>query len=160
MYQELLEEHYLQLKTILNELKDQPPKKQLYNILSRIMSYHLHNEEKTKITTRLLLFPPTSLQEEVSEYFLKIEEYERDNLPQNISFKIEEYQRDILREIFNRGIANHEIKKKPIDDLITHFLCIMDGLFLELHYYDYDTFLDKINIVWKYYWDGVKTESL
>ena len=144
MYQELLEEHYLQLKTILNELKDQPPKKQLYNILSRIMSYHLHNEEKTKITTRLLLFPPTSLQEEVSEYFLKIEEYER----------------DILREIFNRGIANHEIKKKPIDDLITHFLCIMDGLFLELHYYDYDTFLDKINIVWKYYWDGVKTESL
>src|SRR5690625_7818185 len=107
----------------MNELKNQPPKKQLYNILSRIMSYHLHNEEKTKITTRLLLFPPTSLQEEVSEYVLKIEEYER----------------DILREIFNRGIANHEKKKKHIDDLITHLPGIMDGLFLELHYYAYDT---------------------
>src|SRR5690625_7990685 len=45
IYHELLEEHYLQLKTILNELKDKPTKNKLYNIISNIMTYHINKEK-------------------------------------------------------------------------------------------------------------------
>lgn len=139
MYQELLQEHYEQLQMILQNAKGKTTGDQLYNVLYGIMSYHFHNNQKTKITTRLLLFPPSSLQKEISEYFLKIEQYER----------------NILEEIFTKGILNGEIHKKPVENLVTHFLCIMDGLFLELHYYDKKQFLQRLEIVWAHYWEGI-----
>ncbi|MDV2887697.1 hypothetical protein RYX45_21240, partial [Alkalihalophilus pseudofirmus] len=42
---------------------------------------------------------------------------------------------EILQNIFSTGIEQGELKNQPIDDLVASFLCLMDGVFLELIYY-------------------------
>lgn len=139
MYKELLEEHYQQLIRILEEVEGKSAKEKIYQILYGVANYHLDKPDKTKLATRLMLFPPISLQQNVSEYFLRIEQYER----------------LILRDLFEKGIKNLEIKKLPLEEMVTHFLCIMDGLFLELQYYHKQQFLEKVAIIWNQYWCGI-----
>lgn len=142
VYRDLLEDHFLHLEKIVSTYEQQPPKEKLYNILIGIMDYHMREKDKTKLYMRVALFPPESLKDEMEQAFIKTE-----NL-----------QKKVLWDIFQQGIKTGDFIDRPIEEYIISFLCLMDGLFLELFYYHPTDFFNRLNIVWNQFLSGIEKQ--
>lgn len=139
IYKDILQEHLDLMKKSLYHSDVTSVKERLYYLLRSVMEYHVEQQEKTKILLRLVLFPPPIIQVEVSEYFSDLEKLER----------------AILHQIFETGLETGEIQNRDTYELVTAFLCLMDGLFLQIQYYDKETFYNYFNITWHQYWMGL-----
>ncbi|MGE7905810.1 TetR/AcrR family transcriptional regulator [Peribacillus sp. NPDC094092] len=142
VYNDLLQEHYLYIKDSIEKVANENVKEKLYQILKELSHYHLSQPLKTQSYTRLALSLPPTLNNEVKETFSEKEE------------KLSE----ILRGIFSIGIEQGDIKDQPIDDLVASFLCLMDGVFLELIYYQELKFKKRLGQIWSIYWNGIRKE--
>lgn len=140
VYQDILEDHYDHLQNSLEQAKNGSAKERLYDLLLTAVNYHLTETGKTKLFRRLMLFPPPFLHEKITENFNKIEQMES----------------KLLREIFEEGIRNQEVQPRKIEDMVTSFLCVMDGVFLEMQYYDEQEFSRRLEIIWEQYWLGIE----
>lgn len=140
VYQDILEDHYNYLQNSLKQAKNGSTKDRLYGLLLTAVNYHLTETGKTKLFRRLMLFPPPFLHEEITENFIKIEKMES----------------ELLRDVFEEGIRNKEIQPRNVQDMVTAFLCLMDGVFLEMQYYGEQEFSRRLEIIWEQYWIGIK----
>ncbi|PLR95743.1 TetR/AcrR family transcriptional regulator [Bacillus sp. T33-2] len=140
VYKDLLEDYYSYIRQSVQKGTDGTVREQLHEILKELSYYHLSQPEKTASYTRLAMSLPPTLNDEVKQTFSEMEEllYE------------------ILSEIFSKGIERGEIKDQPVDDLIASFLCVMDGVFLELLYYQEDKFKRRLEQIWGIYWNGIR----
>ncbi|RJS59371.1 hypothetical protein CJ483_04220 [Bacillus sp. PK3_68] len=140
VYQDILEDHYDHLQKSLEQARNGSAKERLYGLLLTAVNYHLTETGKTKLFRRLMLFPPPFLYKQITENFNKIEQMES----------------ELLREIFEEGIRNQEVQPRKVEDMVTSFLCVMDGVFLEMQYYDEREFSRRLEIIWEQYWLGIE----
>lgn len=139
VYKDLLEDYYSYIKDVMGKIKNSTVKEQLREILNGLSRYHLSQPEKTQAYTKLAFFLPPTLNSEIQKTF---SEMEKDLC-------------EMLESIFTEGMKREEIKAEPIEDLIASFLCMMDGLFLELLYYREEKFNRRLEQVWSIYWKGI-----
>ncbi|MFD1363322.1 TetR/AcrR family transcriptional regulator [Lentibacillus salinarum] len=138
-YKEILDDHLHLLKGQFEHRDTYSARETLHQILLIIMTYHMEETEKTKMFIRLMLFPPSFLKEDISEYFHNLENMER----------------RMLKKIFDEGITNEEIQFRDTEALVTAYLCLLDGLFLETQYYDKEEFFRRLESIWEQYWAGI-----
>ncbi len=143
VYKDLLQDYYLNIKQSIEKVAGLTVKEQLYQILYELVHYHLSQPEKTRSYTRLAMSLPPTLNNEVKETFSEMEGI----------------LCEILQNIFSTGIEQGELKNQPIDDLVASFLCLMDGVFLELIYYQETKFKKRLEQIWSIYWNGVRKEQ-
>jgi AcrR family transcriptional regulator len=116
--------------------------RKLFKILEEMYRYHIREEVITDFCRRFIMFPPEGLGNLVREEFLK-----SDLLLSNV-----------LEEIFQIGIQNGEVRKVEVKELLLSYLCLMDGLFAQLFYYDRDPIQleQRLRVNWNIYWSGIR----
>lgn len=141
VYKDLLQDNHRHIKSSIDNLTNGTVKEKLYQILEAICHYHLSQPEKTAAYMKFTFFLPPTLNDEVKETFSEMEEV----------------LGEMLESIFSEGIRQGVLKNQPIDDLIVSFLCLMDGIFLELLYYQHqeDKFKRRVEQTWSIYWNGI-----
>ncbi|MES5955810.1 TetR/AcrR family transcriptional regulator [Bacillus fungorum] len=141
VYKDLLQDHYHHVKSSIDNLINGTVKEKLYQILQSICEYHLSEPEKTAAYMKFTFFLPLSLNDEAKETFSRMEEI----------------LGEMLQSIFWEGMEKGVLKKQPIENLIASFLCLMDGIFLELLYYHHqeDKLKRRIEQTWSVYWNGI-----
>lgn len=143
VYKDLLVDYYENILASIGLVADKPIKEMLYHVLTELSHYHLSQPEKTTSYTRLAMSLPPTFNDEVQETFREME--------QQLC--------EILYDIFVDGIRKKKIKDQSADDLVASFLCVMDGIFLELIYYSEEKFKTRLEQVWRVYWNGIKLEN-
>jgi AcrR family transcriptional regulator len=139
VYKDLVDDHFSYLKQTAENRADKAVKERLYHMLKDVCDYHLSQREKTASYTRLVFFLPPNLNDEVSKIFQDIEGLHS----------------EILGEVFSKGMEEGVLKKQSLEDLVVSFLCLMDGIFLELFYYQEEKFKRRFEQVWSIYWNGI-----
>ncbi|MFF3102341.1 TetR/AcrR family transcriptional regulator [Viridibacillus arvi] len=142
VYNDLLDDQFQFIKLSMANLENATVKQLLYQMIKDVSDYHLSKPEKTAAYMRLAFFLPHELNDDIKKTFNEKEEF----------------YYEILLGIFTRGIEQGEIKRQPVEDLIASFLCLMDGIFLELYYYEEDKFKRRFEQTWNIYWNGICKE--
>ncbi|WP_079915083.1 TetR/AcrR family transcriptional regulator [Paenibacillus sp. 32352] len=144
LFEELLQEHAARVGQLLESIHDYPVKEKLFAILRDSCDTYLVSEEKITFLRRAMLFPPTFLQERLQHKFIEIERL----------FTAP------LQEIFSTGIQKGLIRDEPVEELLASYLCLMDGCFLQLFYYGRPQFEQRLEGVWRIYWEGIAAPIL
>jgi len=139
IYRDLLDEHFIKLQELMTRNEGKAPEERLKQLLQGILTYHVQHPKKTRVLLQLLLFPPEFIREDMEHLFIEREQM----------------QRELLMEIFTDALDKKVIRKQEVDDLIASFLCLMDGLFLELFYYGEKVLMEKLEQIWRVYWTGL-----
>ncbi|WP_277585070.1 TetR/AcrR family transcriptional regulator [Psychrobacillus antarcticus] len=142
VYKDLLEDQFLYIKQSLSNMENAPIKDLLYQMAKDVCNYHLSQPGKTAAYMRLAFFPTNNLNDDVKKVF----------------YDMEAFHYEILLRIFSQGVKQSIIRDQPVDDLIVSFLCLMDGIFLELFYYEEDKFKKRFEQIWNIYWNGICNE--
>ncbi|SDJ49165.1 TetR/AcrR family transcriptional regulator [Salimicrobium halophilum] len=88
---------------------------------------------------RLTFFPPEEFAEEIKQVFLRVEE----EITATITPVLEE------------GMNKNHIRPWKIGTLLTAFHTMMDGLFLEEHYYGKNVLSERKKASWEVFWSGI-----
>lgn len=111
----------------------------LFTILQDACQTYLLSEEHITFLKRAMLFPPGSLEQELRNRFAGSET---------------ELSR-VLASIFEEGIAAGIIRREKTEDLVSSYLCLLDGSFVQQFYYSRSDFESRIRSVWRLYWQGI-----
>ncbi|WP_282939881.1 TetR/AcrR family transcriptional regulator [Paenibacillus sp. RC67] len=139
LFEDLLQEHAARVGQLLASIQDYSIKEKLFAILQDSCDNYMLSEEKITFLRRAMLFPPTFLQERLQQKFIDIESM----------FTAP------LQDIFSTGIQKGLIRDEPVEELLASYLCLMDGCFLQLFYYGRPQFEQRLEGVWRIYWDGI-----
>jgi AcrR family transcriptional regulator len=139
IFEEVLEHHFQAIKQTIDGLEGSSVDQKLYQILHRAVLHHLQNEEEVVFYKRAMMFPPASLEPKLRERFSATEDL----------------LAGVLRSIFEEGMAQGVIRKRSLDDLLDAFLCLMDGVFLQMFYYDTKKYEAKLQTIWNVFWSGI-----
>jgi AcrR family transcriptional regulator len=115
-------------------------KEALYSLLvtygERMMS-----TEEVKFWLMAFYFPPDIFREEITE---KANEYIR-AFGQAIM--------PLVKRAVERGELRHDIR---VEDVVEAYLCLFDGLIIELTYGGYEKFQRRLQAAWSIFWRGVE----
>ncbi|GED71708.1 TetR family transcriptional regulator [Brevibacillus reuszeri] len=139
IFEDVLKNHYISVKAAVEEAKSGTVEQRLYQILRGAFTYHVSHEEETVFYKRAMMFPPAPLEDKLKERFGETEGM---------------LTREIL-SLLQEGIEEGVIENRPIEDLLDGFLCLMDGLFLQMFYYDEKKYEQKLRNIWKLFWSGI-----
>lgn len=139
VYEEVQAEHVRRLESLIESLKAQDVGTKLYTILSETCRNYLLDEEKAAFLKRAMLFPPSSLQQELQQRFMEAEKK----------------QSAVYREIFEAAIQEGKIAGRDADDLLAAYYCLLDGSFVQMFYYGPVQFQQRLQSVWSIFWEGI-----
>ncbi|MCO0597950.1 hypothetical protein NGI46_10775 [Peribacillus butanolivorans] len=71
---------------------------------------------------------------------------------------MEALYQEVLSGVFSKGFEQGILKDQPIVDLIASFLCLMNGIFLELLYFEEHKFNKRFNQIWNIFWNGISKD--
>ncbi|MFD1020724.1 TetR/AcrR family transcriptional regulator [Thalassobacillus hwangdonensis] len=89
---------------------------------------------------RVTFFPPECFAEVIKEKFKEVEG----------TFT------EILKDVFHKGKEEAVIRDLPFETLTASFYTVIDGLFLERHFYGEDEYLLRKEASWKVFWLGIQ----
>lgn len=139
VFDQVLHHQQIYTKQWIEQSQHQTVQKRLYQILFSACQYFLEHEQETAFLKRAMLFPPPSLKDSLRTQFLKWE--------QSIS--------SLLSSLFEEGIQKREIQPLDIENLLSSYYCLLDGSFIQLHYYGRKGFENRLDQVWKLFWAGI-----
>ncbi|CAB3392758.1 TetR/AcrR family transcriptional regulator [Kyrpidia spormannii] len=139
-FRHVLESHYLFLKRAVEAKKDAPPEEQLFSILRGLVDFHDQETELTQFYKQAYLVPPHHLKAEMDETF---RHYDR-----LLSALVD----GILQRLIDEGI----VAKGNRQAVLSAWFCLMDGIFLEMFYYPKEELDERLCMIWKIFWDGLK----
>ncbi|MDF2959994.1 MAG: TetR family transcriptional regulator [Paenibacillus sp.] len=139
LFEDVLQEQSYRTRQLISSLKNHTLEQTLFRILQDSCDNYLLSEEKITFLKRVMLFPPAFLQEQMNRQFIETERTLTDS----------------LQAIFMEGIQKGTIKEEPVEDLVASYLCLMDGCFLQLFYYGKEHFENRLQSIWRIYWDGI-----
>ncbi|MGL3806436.1 TetR/AcrR family transcriptional regulator [Paeniglutamicibacter sp. R2-26] len=111
---------------------DQSPAQRLHQILFGIGEFYLGRPALFAFHLRHLVATPAEIQSVVSGVFITAEER----------------LRDLILDAYTAGCTDGSFTPGNPDDFCNFFLCLMDGVFLQMRHYDPETFRDRLNSVW------------
>lgn len=143
--EEVFAHYYEHISSVFKSVSSETTEKKLLKILQEMYNFHLREVEETDFYRRFMMFSPEGLQERFQEEFRN-----SDKLLSNM-----------LGEIFQKAIDNGEVRKIELEDLVASFLCLMDGLFTQLFYYDkvQEKLEYRLKLNWTIYWAGIKADK-
>jgi AcrR family transcriptional regulator len=138
--EEALQREQTFLQDHVNKQENSTAKDGLYSLLvtygERMMS-----REEVKFWLMAFYFPPDVFREEVTE---KANEY-------IYTFG------EVIKPLAERAIQRGEIREDvEVDDVVEAYLCLFDGLIIELTYGGYEKFQRRLQAAWSIFWHGVE----
>lgn len=130
------------LKELVNSFNGYSTKDKLHNIFK----HYCEKSENDEIVfmKRIMLFPPEILKEKLQCMF---KEYES-------------CSNELLISILEEGLTTKAIKLYDIKDLLAIFYCLIDGIFLETHYYARKEYVSRFDSIWKLFWSAIENTDL
>ena len=125
-FQKLLEDHFSQMKKIMNEAENLPIEDILSHLLYGTVTYHKENADDTAAYISLISSPPSEIKQ-----FLK-----------NHMEQFDEWLIFSLKTALKRDYPS--ISEQQRINLTKQFLLIMDGIFWEINLYDDIKFAEQI----------------
>lgn len=111
---------------------NQPPAECLHQILFGIGDFYLSRPALFAFHLRHLVATPAEIQSAVSGAFITAEAR----------------LRDLIQYAYIAGCADGSFPRGNTEDFCNFFLCLMDGVFLQMRHYDTETFMARLNSVW------------
>ena len=115
------------------ELSDQRPENQLYQLLHKNTNY-LRNDELGLIFKRMMLFPPESLRTDIYAMFEKTE--------------------DVIRQVI-KSILVQMVNEEEWEQVFDAYLCMLDGVFEQVFYYSPEEHKKRLENSWSVFIQGV-----
>ncbi|WP_347861337.1 TetR/AcrR family transcriptional regulator [Salimicrobium sp. PL1-032A] len=129
------------LQEITYNDKDTTEKK-LYQIFDKYTEWMTDSKEG-QLFKRLTFFPPEAFAEEIKHVFLQVEAQITET----------------ILPVLEQGQAEKHIRPMDRETLLSAFHTMMDGLFLEEHYYGKDVLTDRKKASWEIFWAGIRTDE-
>jgi AcrR family transcriptional regulator len=138
----VLEDLLITEKTAYQQIRERMesgfPKENLRKLFD-LYCQRLETTEEALLWKRVTFFPPSQFKGLIEEKF----------------FQFEHSITSILFEIFEDGRELNIFRDVDKNEFAASFLCLVDGLFLEHHYYRKGLFEQRKNSVWKVYTLGI-----
>jgi AcrR family transcriptional regulator len=120
------------------QMKIDEPTKNL-RMLFDLYCKRLMTTEEALLWKRLTFFPPPQFKKMIEEKF----------------FEFENVVNVILSGIYKDARGAGILREVDGEEFAASFFCLVDGIFLEHHYYNEKVFLQRMNAVWKVYHLGI-----
>jgi AcrR family transcriptional regulator len=143
VFQEVLQDQWLAVQRMNEQLTDAPVNERLFHILQMSCCSDVLSGDKLMFLKRLTLFPPPFLQEEMKAHYLASERQ----------------MSELLKDLFLTGIQQKLIRPAPAQELIAAFYCLSDGCFLQRFYYSPEEFESRMQMSWRIFWHGIACEA-
>lgn len=140
VFEEMVQDYIGFIKQVHNEIHLEPVEKKLQYILYQSYQYKVKNPERTAFYKRAIHFPPPFLEEKI----------------RNEINKMEQESSELYRTVFVEGIQTNVIKKQELENLLAAFYCLIDGISMQMFFYDTDEFNKRLSSIWQIFWDGIK----
>jgi AcrR family transcriptional regulator len=112
-------------------------------ILFDLFCQRLMTTKEALLWKRVTFFPPDQFKDLIQEQFIYFEKVTTSIL---VSVYKEGWKRDLFQDITE-------------DEFVASFLCLVDGVFLEHHYYTVEIFHQRIESAWKVYALGISNRK-
>lgn len=139
VFDSLVQEQLVKIKAMGDTLTGKSVHDKLYSILLDACRTYWLSEENVTFLKRAMLFPPAALQEELRSRFAESEEA----------------LSSVLRSIFQEGMEEGTLRHEQAEDLLASFYCLLDGAFIQQFYYTRSDFEQRLQSVWRLYWQGI-----
>lgn len=113
---------------------------QLKGMLWRIVDYQYRDDLQMKILIRLLLFPPDVYKQNISEMMNSLEVKER----------------QMFADIFRRGMQSGELREVNPEAQAVAMINLMDGVFWSMQRYEQAEMVERLELIWEQFWEGIK----
>ncbi|PZE20711.1 TetR/AcrR family transcriptional regulator [Paenibacillus xerothermodurans] len=143
VFEDLLQEQLTRIRGLEQLLGNMSIEERLYTILQDASQSYLLGEEGITFLKRAMLFPPAALQSELRARFAVSEAA----------------LSSILANIFTEGMRNGSIRQQRSEDLLASFYCLLDGAFIQQFYYARADFEQRLQSIWRIYWQGIKASG-
>ncbi|MNN54770.1 hypothetical protein D3C81_1696040 [compost metagenome] len=60
------------------------------------------------------------------------------------------------RAIFDEGMVKGEIRKQQADSLLSAYYCLLDGIAMQMFFYEQEEFERRLKDIWDIFWAGIK----
>lgn len=139
VFKEIMKAHFAHTQKLFASLQDKTVEERLYQLLTNGLTYASEHGDAFAFYQRAMLFSPPAVQEKIRDRFLEAETW----------------LIDVLRDCFKEGIQTGVIRETNLDDLIASFLCLLDGVLIQLFYYGPEMLRRRIDGIWRIYWSGI-----
>jgi len=143
VFEDMAQDYIGFIKEMHDEMHLETVEKKLQYILYQGYQYKVKNPDQTAFYKRAIHFPPSFLETTIRHEIMKMEQQTS----------------KLYREVFEKGIREGVIKNQEIENLLAAFYCLIDGISMQMFFYDRDEFNKRISSIWKIFWDGIKNEE-
>lgn len=140
VFEEMVLDYINFINKLPHEMHSESVEKKLQYILYQSYQYKVKNPEQAAFYKRAIHFPPPFIETKI-----------RDEI-----HKMEQQSSVLYRDVFEEGIRKNEIKDQEIENLLAAFYCLIDGISMQMFFYDTDEFNKRLSSIWKIFWDGIK----
>lgn len=129
-------------KSAAEKMNFQEPLKNVRTLFD-LFCHRLVTTKEALLWKRVTFFPPEVFKDLIQKHFIHFEQV-------TTTILVSIYQEGQKQKLFS------EIKE---DEFIASFLCLVDGVFLEHHYYTEEIFRQRIESAWKVYELGISSRK-
>ncbi|MGG3916113.1 TetR/AcrR family transcriptional regulator [Rossellomorea vietnamensis] len=108
-------------------------------MLFDLFCHRLMTTKEALLWKRVTFFPPEQFKDFIQEQFIHFERVTT----------------SILVTVYKEGVNQEMFQEVSEDEFVASFLCLVDGVFLEHHYYTEKIFQQRIESAWKVYALGI-----
>lgn len=140
--EEVFQHEFMFLTTFFDSNEEEALSNRLYHLLVHYRERYEHNET-VKFWMRTMFFPPTHVYEQVmSHVYAYLDKLE-----------------DLLTSMIDLSIKNEEISPMDANSAAVAFMCLLDGVLVELLYGGSERFEKRLHAAWYVYWRGITNNS-
>ncbi|MEI2663403.1 TetR/AcrR family transcriptional regulator [Rossellomorea sp. LJF3] len=112
-------------------------------VLFDLFCQRLMTTKEALLWKRVTFFPPEQFKDIIQEHFIHFEKVTT----------------SILISVYKEGVNREMFQEVTEDEFVASFLCLVDGVFLEHHYYTDEIFQQRIESAWKVYSLGISSRK-
>ncbi|WP_127580041.1 TetR/AcrR family transcriptional regulator [Paenibacillus koleovorans] len=142
LFDDIAREHTEHLRVAIEAAGHSSLEERLFAVIRESCGDYTLSEVKSTFLKRSLFFPPAYMRKEIQGRFLEAEQS----------------LRGLLSSLFEEGVADGTLRSIDVEQLIASFLCLMDGTFIQTHYYGAEEFGKRLPDIWKLYWAGIAAQ--
>jgi len=143
VFSDVAQQEWKSVADVLSRQDDEPLEERLLDVIAHFKE-RFDGDGAMKFWMRMMFFPPASLQKNIL-----------DSMYDEYLDKIEESLVAVFLQASPRGEENQEQAKQAA----TAFLCLLDGLLVELMYGGKDRFSKRLNAAWAIFWQGLNAKN-
>lgn len=143
VFSDVAQQEWKSVADVLSRQDDEPLEERLLGVIAHFKE-RFDGDGAMKFWMRMMFFPPASLQKNIL-----------DSMYDEYLDKIEEALVAVFLQASPRGEENQEQAKQAA----TAFLCLLDGLLVELMYGGKDRFSKRLKAAWAIFWQGLNAKN-